>query len=89
MQLLHFSCSASGSVVFFEYTSTELKGDFEIMIEAVSKEPDSLKYASSELQNNKDIVTAALRGKGCALNRSSLPLLPRIAEHTRPVEPPP
>ena len=54
-----------------QFCSEELRGDFEIVMEAVSQHGQALEYAIEKLQSDRKIVMQAVSQDGCALQFAS------------------
>ena len=61
----------NGHAEALQYASEELRGSFDIVLEAVQLRAQALQWASQSLQNNTDIVMAAVECDGRTLQFAS------------------
>jgi hypothetical protein len=57
-------CRGDDSATALQYASAELKGDREIVKEAVKQNGFALEYASAELHGDREIVVEAVKQDG-------------------------
>ena len=67
-------CRGDDSATALQYASAELKGDREIVIEAVKQNGGALWYASAELKGDREIVIEAVKQNGNSLQCASAEL---------------